>query len=62
MAALCGRCSRSRSFVCYYHRKEQLTHADSASLPELDLLPFLFGLIRNPCRYGNTRQRWIKLS
>ncbi|KRY08893.1 hypothetical protein T12_16534 [Trichinella patagoniensis] len=42
-------------------RKEQLTLADSASLPELDLLPFLFGLIRNPYRNGNTRQRWIKL-
>ncbi|KRX40415.1 hypothetical protein T05_4761 [Trichinella murrelli] len=46
--------------LLYYHRKEQLTLADSASLPELDLLPSLFGLIRNPYRYGNTRQRWIK--
>ncbi|KRZ84609.1 hypothetical protein T08_8827, partial [Trichinella sp. T8] len=53
----------TQNTVCFAdcHRKEQLTLADSASLPELDLLPFLFGLIRNPYRYGNTRQRWIKL-
>ncbi|KAL1240284.1 Acetyl-coenzyme A carboxylase carboxyl transferase subunit beta [Trichinella spiralis] len=41
-------------------RKEQLTLADSASLPELDLLPLLFGSIRNPYRNGNTRQVILK--
>ncbi|KRY28642.1 hypothetical protein T01_7409 [Trichinella spiralis] len=48
----------TQNTVCFadYHRKEQLTLADSASLPELDLLPLLFGSIRNPYRNGNTRQ------
>ncbi|XP_003381907.1 conserved hypothetical protein [Trichinella spiralis] len=44
----------TQNTVCFadYHRKEQLTLADSASLPELDLLPLLFDKSNCTAKHG----------